>query len=297
MLSPINTHVVSDLLSPELLPAIAGWLRTHPREFFGRGWTFYCGQANGEYFSYPEPTSESARTFDGEKSDDPSVVSFLLMKGMQLDQGGGDVAIDYSAVFRSVTMPARWFVSPERPRYHLYNITFGSSASAFMDLDESFRPFSKGYVGVTSRRPNQRFSEHIRDMESGKGYTLHSCWRSLRNLVPQLTPAFSLLGRAATLDEIYDLEERYVEKYTLAPAGLNAIPGGKAGLRLMHLLQKNRRLPTLEEREAALVDLEEGRSKAATHYRRGHIRKLPARCESSATWVSPCWVNAGLAAA
>lgn len=95
------------------------------------------------------------------------------------------------------------------------------------------------------------------------------------------------------LQAAYDFEERSVAKSgTLAPGGLNAIPGGMAGIRMMHELRLlNGSSPiSLEKRDAAIEKLlTHGATSKATHYRSGHVRKLDGGQRT--TWVRSCWVN------
>lgn len=103
----------------------------------------------------------------------------------------------------------------------------------------------------------------------------------------EFLPDFYIAHKTATQDDIYTSEELLVEKLSLTPKGLNVIPGGMAGIRMLHqlrLLRGNQTSP--DDRDAALGDLESGARK--THFRTGHIRKLPT---SKITWVRPCWVN------
>lgn len=187
----------------------------------------------------------------------------------------------------SVMVP--WvFLEKGFPNYFLYHISF-----MFEDrTDASFDVFRRGYFGITKNHPLIRFGQHYSDMRLGRGHLLHNAWRAIHDSKAHFNIAnVSVVGAASTLDEIYNLEEDHVQKFTLSPRGLNAIPGGKAGLRFMHLLRQNSPLPDIEDREQALIDLENGKSPVATHYRKGHIRHLPDGFAKRTTWVNPCWVN------
>ena len=181
--------------------------------------------------------------------------------------------------------------------YTIYNVSFGDclSSNGKYKLDPSFYPFANGYIGITKRNPVIRWNEHISSVNSGGGFYFHNAWRSLISVEPSVVPTFKIMSRVQTLEEAYELEEKLVERYTLNPMGLNAIPGGLAGLRMMHLLKDS--ITSLEDREVALLDLENGRSAMAPHYRKGHIRNLSSKCRSKTTWVSPCWVGMNRVAA
>lgn len=76
-----------------------------------------------------------------------------------------------------------------------------------------------------------------------------------------------------TFDEAMQVEERLVER-TLHPAGLNMIPGGYAGLRLLHKLGFLRRAKaTVEERDFAVAR---------------YLQQLP-RQQNPAPWISDRW--------
>lgn len=179
----------------------------------------------------------------------------------------------------------------------VYRITFSpGSDSAKEILDhESFSAFRNkhGYIGVTSRQnPLARFHEHIAKAKSGNGFLLHKAWNSLMG-VTDVMVQFSIVGSLETRHAAFDVEEDLVDRYTLAPMGLNAIAGGMKGIRelwKLGLLGKHDK-PTDARRDAALELLETDRSPVASHYRTGHIRRLSARCKMETTWVSPCWVG------
>lgn len=190
--------------------------------------------------------------------------------------------------------PIPLFTVSKTPSYFIYNASFSHQIESVKRLvgDDTFYAFHAGYVGITGRHPMERIQEHVRSYKNGDGYHFHASWRALSSLVGcDLRPTFSIISWAYSLEEAYDIEEAQVEKHTLAPEGLNAIPGGKAGLRCLHMLRQNKPLPSLRERDAALVELEKGSHPRQTHYRRGHVRNLPAHYKASKTWVSPCWVG------
>jgi hypothetical protein len=185
---------------------------------------------------------------------------------------------------------------PENSKYWLYRIRFSVDADAFDE--KTVAVLSAGYWGITVTAVTQRWSEHQRDAFFGKGHLLHRVWSGLLRARKPFSVWFTLQGCGASLDEIYREEEAAVAADSLAPKGLNAIPGGHAGIKMLHELSllSGKRLPALTERDRAIALMErkfEQRMAAATHYRRGHFRQFaPGRN----TWVSPCWVNAQAAA-
>lgn len=190
-----------------------------------------------------------------------------------------------------VYIPTTFLKSEKRPKYWLYNIRFFIDFNKFPVDDQSIMPFRRGYYGITKRDVFQRFKEHQRDAQNGTGHLLHKAWRSLSNEGFQFYPVIQIAAFANTLDEIYEAEEDAVETMSLAPKGLNVIPGGYAGIRKLHelrLLSKTQQVKP-SDRDKALAELEKlSVSKKAAHYRSGHFRTL---FDARKVWVSPCWVN------
>jgi hypothetical protein len=177
-------------------------------------------------------------------------------------------------------------------KYVIYHIRFSVAREESRLTEKDCEPLFRGYIGVTKRGYMTRFHEHENKAETNTGYLLHSVWHSLLQEGIEMNPVIQIGATADTLKAIYDLEEEAVEKMTLTPKGLNAIPGGMAGIKMMHEL----RLLTstkvgVDERDAALEALQQ-RSHAhgspCAHYRRGHMRKLES---GKLTFVKPCWVN------
>lgn len=195
-----------------------------------------------------------------------------------------------------LAFPVDWLVAPLR-KYTLYHVRFAMHKAA--DTIPSLHPFLRGYYGITGRDPRLRVREHFRDTISGGGHLLHNSWRYVRDAWPDMCGAIvTLVGQADTLDAIYDMEEEAVAKHTLSPRGLNMIPGGRAGLREMGRLGLiSRQNVSPDERDCALVDLEQGRGPVSVHYRRGHMRTLPTGRTKATTWVSPCIVGLNASAA
>jgi len=176
--------------------------------------------------------------------------------------------------------------------YSIYHIRFKISSDDRRFTEDSVKPLQHGYIGITKRDIMTRLKEHGYKAETNTGSLLHSVWHQLVGQGIAMHPVIQISGSADSLGKIYELEEEAVAKYTLAPMGLNAIPGGMAGIRMMHQL----RLLTstrvgVKERDAAIERLQRGgfeHGSPCAHYRKGHYRKLPSE---RLTWVSPCWVN------
>ena len=145
---------------------------------------------------------------------------------------------------------------------------------------------SAGYIGITKRGFAVRWNEHIATAYSGGGFALHRAINACLVNDWRYSAISTIVSRSDTLPVAYAREEELVARYTLAPRGLNVIPGGYAGLRFLveRGLSNNRRLSP-EQRDTILTDVE--RRGPEAHYRQGHVRRLAART----TWVKACFVN------
>lgn len=172
-------------------------------------------------------------------------------------------------------------------KFHIYQIRFNVGLETSLDY-ESCKPLMAGYIGITKRGLYERYKEHEAKARANSGSLLHTAWHALKANHPKAYPVLQLVGHSETLADAYAAEELAVASMTLAPRGLNAIPGGEAGIRELYklgLLVKREKLPTAGERDRALADLE--RNTPAAHYRRAHIRRLSAE---RTTFVNGCWV-------
>jgi hypothetical protein len=177
-------------------------------------------------------------------------------------------------------------------QYALYHIRFKINEDNQRFTEKTSEPLRRGYIGITKRGFMTRFMEHKKKAVANTGFLFHSVWNSLLQEKIPMYPVVQVCGSAETLKEIYTLEESAVERFTLTPLGLNAIPGGMAGIRLMHKLRLLNSLKVgIDERDAAIEKLQRGNfahGSPCAHYRKGHVRKLT---NDKLTYVSPCWVN------
>jgi hypothetical protein len=213
------------------------------------------------------------------------VFTFPLRSGMSLEQLLGKT----ESKALTVTIPTAILVKPtEREcRYVLYRIGFEVSRREDRLDDEATKPLFAGYYGITKRGALTRYLEHVSKAKQNSGSLLHSVWNGLLCNELLVSPQLHICGVAATLKEIYKMEELTVQKETLTPLGLNAIPGGEEGIKMLHelALLKGRKVG-IDERDAAVERLQQ--ESPCAHYRRGHMRKLPT---DKLTFVRPCWVN------
>lgn len=152
-------------------------------------------------------------------------------------------------------------------------------------LGEQFK--AARYIGLTSRNWQTRYREHQRDALTGSELLFHTTLASVfpDGGVSQAGMGVFEIVRSGlcfiseleyvnlTFDEAMQVEEKLVER-TLHPAGLNMIPGGYAGLKLLHKLG-------FLARSKAMV---EERNFAAANYL--HQLQKP---RNPAPWISERW--------
>jgi len=153
------------------------------------------------------------------------------------------------------------------------------------ELGEQFK--AARYVGLTSRNWQTRYREHQRDALTGSELLFHTTLASVLpedGIIQVGMGVFELVRRGLTLtseleyvnltyEEAMQVEEKLVER-TLYPAGLNMIPGGFAGIRLLHKLGfLGRTRATAEERDLAAAK---------------YVQQLP-RQQSPAPWIIERW--------
>jgi hypothetical protein len=205
-----------------------------------------------------------------------------------------DMAYLFEDTTSEIRLPFYLLCAPEIPKRPfdnnwLYQIRFNAEEARRNGvIDQAFfNTIGHGYVGVTARPFVKRMIEHFKDMRDGNGHLLHSVWRDLRRReIPHRVIA-QISGYSRTEDEIYELEEKLVEKLTLAPMGLNMIPGGRNGiaqLRAMGFANAG-----MENRDRLLAKAIKERGERKTHYRKAHSREY---APGKFTLVKGAWVNA-----
>jgi hypothetical protein len=152
-------------------------------------------------------------------------------------------------------------------------------------LGEQFK--AARYIGLTSRNWQTRYREHQRDALTGSELLFHTTLASVfpEGGISQIgMGVFEIVRRGLcfvselqyvnlTYDEAMQVEEKMVER-TLHPAGLNMIPGGFAGLKLLHTRGfLGRTKATVEERNLAAAK---------------YLHQLP-RQSNPAPWISERW--------
>ena len=95
----------------------------------------------------------------------------------------------------------------------------------------------KSYIGITKQVPKKRWMQHVYEAKNEKRYIFHRFLYDQLSTQDDTRAAFRILRTGLTQEEAMDAEEDLVAKATLFPRGLNAIPGGKAGLR--YLAERN----------------------------------------------------------
>ena len=107
------------------------------------------------------------------------------------------------------------------------------------------------YIGITSRSWAVRYREHVAKSKSGSNLPFH---KAIRNEFNNYNTRFHyVLLVVHNRDEADSAEEQFVESRSLFPKGLNAIPGGKAGIR--YLASINALRPKNTNKEEFIEDL------------------------------------------
>lgn len=172
----------------------------------------------------------------------------------------------------------------------LYQIRFNTDQAVREGMlnQQTFDMLGRGYFGVTRRPFALRITEHFKEMKEGRGHLLHSVWRDLtEKKIPHRVIA-QLCAHSQQEDEIYRQEQLAVGEHTLAPKGLNMIPGGRAGI--AHLKGLGFHSAGFENRDRLLAQAIEQRQAAKAHYRSAHLREYKP---GAYTMVTGHWVNAG----
>lgn len=158
----------------------------------------------------------------------------------------------------------------------------------FAPMDDTEQQFeAQSYIGLTSRDWLTRFSEHKRDALTGSNLLFHASLGSAydgASISQKGMGPFEVIRGGVSLyselqyvnlsyDEAMQVEEKMVER-TLAPKGLNMIPGGFAGMKYLY------KLGLLAKERVSLED----RDEAIAAFMREHPRK-----GKPAPWVSDRW--------
>lgn len=197
-------------------------------------------------------------------------------------------------VTSEIRFPLALLLDPELPKKPigtswLYQIRFNTREALETGMIEKAfgETLGRGYIGVTARPFIMRMMEHFSDMQEGRGHLLHATWRGLReNAIPHTTIA-QISGWSLDEDEIDAAEEALVGPNTLAPKGLNMIPGGRSGIAMLAGMGF---AATMENRDRVLAEAIRRKATGLPFFRRPHIREYrPGRF----TNVSGCWVRPG----
>jgi hypothetical protein len=207
---------------------------------------------------------------------------------------GTDLLNFVNAAHSELRLPFAIVRDPDLERKHgsncwLYQIRFNTAQAVQEGKlgQRELEMLGRGYIGVTRRTFAERINEHFGQMTDGGGHLLHSVWRDLRQKDMPHRVIAQLIGHSKSEDAIYEMEERAVEN-TLAPLGLNMIPGGRAGVRFLQ--RSGFSNAGFDNRDRLLAEAVQARESARTHYRSAHLREFrPGRF----TMVSGHWVNAG----
>ncbi|MBL0350191.1 MAG: hypothetical protein IPP68_07445 [Elusimicrobia bacterium] len=110
------------------------------------------------------------------------------------------------------------------------------------------------YVGITGRNWLQRLNEHVGEIHRGSRKKFHQAWRESLGM-KNVGIISSLMAVNMTYDEAMNWEEKAVDGISSDQYGLNMIPGGFKGLKLLHEHRFTSRVRvSLDERERAIEE-------------------------------------------
>jgi hypothetical protein len=115
---------------------------------------------------------------------------------------------------------------PKAAKVFLKNICQGTQDQARFKAYLIFNKITgEPYIGVTKRKLESRWKQHIRDALNGAGYLLHDVMRhdDFENF------EFKYLACARSESDLYKLEVQLIEQYDSVARGYNQTRGGSAG--------------------------------------------------------------------
>lgn len=147
------------------------------------------------------------------------------------------------------TTPAHYLLSPKRwpdKAYALYQHIFGMGNTY---PDDGFF-----YVGLTKRRWQTRWAEHLRAVEKGSNLHFHRKFREERGAGRITYIHHKVMAITDDLDKLYNTEKFLIEGHWDDERRLNMIPGGKAGLRYLreHSILRKGVVATPDQRDGVL---------------------------------------------
>ena len=181
-----------------------------------------------------------------------------------------------------IGVPTDYVVNQSKNFTRQYAIYVHSICSKDVYTSSEVEDFTLNYIGLTKQGWRKRFSQHMSNARSGSPLLFHKALRD--HYVGSRLVAHRVLTVCETEKEAMDAEELFVEGCergefenadafegmnewvfgTLYPKGLNMIPGGYAGLRVLHKMgaMKNNKPFDVEQRDKILMShvQKEGRS-------------------------------------
>lgn len=149
------------------------------------------------------------------------------------------------------SIPAHYLLAPKQwpdKAYALYQHIFG--------MGNSYPDDGYFYVGITKRRWQTRWAEHMRAVESGSNLAFHRKFREERAAGQITYVHHKLMGITDDLEALYNSEKYLIEGHWDDLRRLNMIPGGKAGLRYLreHSIVSKGEVVSPDEREGVLSE-------------------------------------------
>ena len=138
---------------------------------------------------------------------------------------------------------------------YVHSIKIGQKADEINKTESNEHEISeKSYSGITGRNWLQRLEEHLSEVRRGDNKLFHRAWReSIKGETIVYSSVLQFLN--ASYETAMAWEEKYVDRWSLAPKGFNMIPGGFKGFRFLHKHRITNCVDiTLEERDRAIEE-------------------------------------------
>ncbi|MDH4552744.1 hypothetical protein [Pseudomonas sp. BN607] len=171
----------------------------------------------------------------------------LIQPALKMQRTGHVQGVESPSIVFSI--PAHYLLSPLQwpdRAYVLYQHIFG--------MENSYPDDGFFYVGITKRRWQTRWAEHMRAVEKGSRLAFHRKFREERALGQITYVHHKVMAITDDLEKLYNTEKFLIEGHWLDLRRLNMIPGGKAGLRYLreHSIVRKGEIVSPDEREGVL---------------------------------------------
>lgn len=226
-------------------------------------------------------------SFPGEEDEESSLRGWRGIKNKNFKDEFIWTTFVYRIPFKFLSSKVRNIkTQPKKGDFWVYRLRFFINDTDTLDQD-TIDVYQNGYVGVTSRTPFHRFDEHHRGYVQKSKKSLYNSWSFLDERKIEHVISFEILDRCDSRQEMFQLEQQYINELNTLKKGFNSIPGGEHGERFLKAVGIE--CDDLENKDdyAARLHNKSARSRKP-HYVREHLRQFKP---SSFTLVSGHYRN------